>query len=89
MALGDYETALENAGRAVTHLNVRAWVYSTHLVAAVYGGTDADVESTRFKLLNFMPKFTCRHFPDNFPATDPHLRKIYLDDLRKAGIPEE
>ena len=80
LVLGDFDTALE--------VDAPLAMYSTLVVASAYAGTNSETEIARSELLKVMPKFSCKHFTDNFPATDPKLREIYLDGLRKAGLPE-
>ena len=55
---------------------------------ALAGEDEGDVADARTAVLERMPGFSCAHFRDNFPATDPHFIEVYVEGLRKAGMPE-
>jgi adenylate cyclase len=88
LVLGNFATALEFGHRAVTHRGAGVFVYATLVVCTAYAGTAKELENARRELLDLMPNFSCKHFNENFPASDPDLVEMYIQGLRKAGLPE-
>jgi len=89
ISLGDFGEAVPLSKRAVTHPRAGIWPEATLVAALALAGEDeGDVADARTAVLERMPGFSCAHFRDNFPATDPHFIEVYVEGLRKAGMPE-
>lgn len=87
--LGQLESAEEIAARAVRQPNATRWAFATH--AAVLGlAGKPDVAQAAVERLNERhPGYSCATTRDDFFFMDsPDLLAVYLDGLRKAGVPE-
>ena len=68
----------------------RGFLIPASLVAALaHAGKIDDAKQALPDLFEREPKLTCANFKDRLLATDPHLIAVYVDGLRKAGVPEE
>ena len=89
LCLGDHETAVEMAELSVTKPRRGIWILSTLVVSLAHAGRTEDAKKVLIDLYERVPGFTCAYLDENLPVTDPHFIKVYIDGLRKAGVPEE
>jgi tetratricopeptide (TPR) repeat protein len=89
IVLGRYEEAAESARRSVRRPNADLWAHSTLCAALGHLGRLDEAAAARGKLLERKPDFSLGFvrrsvYYNKVPA---HL-EVYLDGLRKAGLPE-
>ncbi len=87
--LGDLEAAEEFAARSVRQPNATRWAFAT--LAAVLGqaGKIEQAQAAAERLYERHAGYTCETTRDDFFFMDhPDHLAIYLDGLRKAGVPE-
>ncbi len=95
LSLGDYETAVEDARRAIRHPAATFWPYAALASALALLDRPEEAKIALDKLLEIKPDFT----PDDImaalsPLNPEALRprfKTWIEGLRKAGldIPDE
>jgi TolB-like protein/Tfp pilus assembly protein PilF len=87
---GQYEQAVDWAGRAARIPNCHYWPY-VHRVAALGYMDDAEKLHEAVQALdNMRPGFTCRMARHRlFYLKDARQLDLYVDGLRRAGLPEE
>ncbi|MBT5666288.1 MAG: adenylate/guanylate cyclase domain-containing protein [Rhodospirillaceae bacterium] len=87
--LTNFEAAIENFKSAVERNPTVAWPHK--FLLASYGQLglqdDADWEISELEALGQPP--TIKNARETSPLQDPAYLKLYLDGLRKAGVPEE
>jgi len=88
LGLGQYELALEKAELAATKPVRGIWIITALIAALAYNDRTKEAEEACQDLFERVPKFTCAFLKENLPS-NPHLIKVYVDGLRKAGVPEE
>lgn len=86
--LGDYETAVEQARRALS-LSAQFWADAALVTALAYLDRMDEAAEAREALLQRQPGFSCAYIRDRSPITDPGYQTILIDGLRKAGVPED
>jgi adenylate cyclase len=88
--MGRYEEAIPPLKQALR--NRPQQMLLTHLdLAACYAGLGKEEEAraAAAEVLKMNPKFTVEEFTKVFPIKDDAIRERYLENLRKAGIPEK
>ena len=89
IGLGQFDRAVETAQIAATKPK-RGFLIPASLVAALaHAGQLAEARQALQELFERIPTLICANFKDRLLATDPHLIAVYVDGLRKAGVPEE
>jgi hypothetical protein len=88
MFLDDFEQAASLAERAVSSTPVGIWGYAVHAAALGHLDRKSEMEEATSALLGKNPNFSCAHLTENLPLADEQYREIYLEGLRKAGVPE-
>ena len=88
MGLGRFEAAAENGELAAAMPRRGIWIHTAHVATLAHAGRVDDAKQALLDLFDRAPNFTCAFLKENFPATDPHLIEVYVDGLRKAGVPE-
>jgi len=87
--LGDYTKAIEYLERAQTRnenvIPVKLYLAASYVRAGRQGDAEWTIEQVR--ILN--PATTLKHTADATSSADPRLTAEVLEDLRKAGLPEE
>ena len=84
---GDYERALEWAGRAREIPNFQYWTLAHEAVALAYLGRTAQTEQTVAQLLAVEPRFSIEFAGHKlFYIRDGRQLAVYLEGLRKAGV---
>jgi TolB-like protein/Tfp pilus assembly protein PilF len=89
MGLGQFELAVEKAELAATKHRRGIWLNTALIASLAHAGRLEDAKQACQELFERLPNFTCAYLVEHFPSTDPHLIAVYLDGLRKAGVPEE
>jgi len=85
----DFETALEWTERASVIPNRQYWTLAHMAVALAHIDRLKDAEQTVAKLIAEKPEFTCTFAEKKlFFIRRPEQLALYLDGLRKAGVPE-
>ncbi len=87
--MGQHEEALANLKRSVT---LNPDYPATHLwLAASYIelGREEEARAAVAEVLRLSPRASLQFFRQNFPYKDPAVLQRFLDDLRKAGMPEK
>lgn len=87
--LGQNESAAEWAQRAVSTPNCQYWA-NAHLTAALgHLGREVEASAAREALLRRVPNFSCGFAEKKlFYIKSPDQMSLYLEGLRKAGLPE-
>jgi hypothetical protein len=65
------------------------WINTSLIAALAHAGQIEESEIAYQELIQRAPYFTCAYLKANLPITDPQFLEIYLEGLRKAGVPEE
>lgn len=87
---GDHERALEWAERAREIPNCQYWTLAHELVALTYLGRTGEAQRVAERLLATEPRFSIAFATQKlFYIRDPGQLQLYLDGLRKAGIPQQ
>jgi adenylate cyclase len=90
LAAGQYEAAIEWADRSVREMPRNALALRIKVVACAQIDRLAEARSALSRLLQLQPELTVSGFrayvASNFA---PELLAVYVDGLRKAGLPEE
>ena len=87
--LGDLEAAEELAARSVRHPNATRWAFATHTAVLGQAGKIEAAQAAAERFYERHPGYTCETSRDDFFFMDhPDHLAIYLDGLRKAGVPE-
>jgi tetratricopeptide (TPR) repeat protein len=90
LAAGQYEAAIEWADRSVREMPRNALTLRIKVVACAQIDRLAEARSALSRLLQLQPELTVSGFrayvASNFA---PELLAVYVDGLRKAGLPEE
>jgi tetratricopeptide (TPR) repeat protein len=85
-----YEQAIEWADRSVREMPRNALALRIKVVASAQVGRIAEAQAALFQLLQLQPELTISGFrayaASNFA---PEILAVYIDGLRKAGLPEE
>jgi tetratricopeptide (TPR) repeat protein len=85
----DFETALDWAEKASVIPNCQYWTTAHMAVALAHLGRHDEAERIVAKLLAEKPDFSCLFAERKlFYIKRPEQRALYLDGLRKAGLPE-
>ena len=86
--LGDYEKAVDWAKKALDVPSTQIW--GNAALTAAYGhlGNEVEAKGAREELKRRMPNFSYAFVEENFPVTDPDYFAVFVDGLRKAGLPE-
>ena len=85
---GEYAQALEWARKAVREPGTQFWVPA--ILASVLGhlGREDEARVAREQLLSRKPEFSIEFVSQASPITDVADLEVYIDGLRKAGLPE-
>ena len=86
--LGRHDEALE---QLTTSVNVSPNLLLSHLyLAAAYAGSNRMDEAgwAVNEILSFNPHFTIAYLDYGFPMRDQLFRQRFVDDLRRAGLPD-
>ena len=89
MCLGQFELSVEMAQLAATKQTRGIWINTSLIAALAHAGQIEESEIAYQELIQRAPYFTCAYLKANLPITDPQFLEIYLEGLRKAGVPEE
>ncbi len=85
---GDYPRAVEWPERAWIIPNCQYWALAHLAVALALSGKQAKAEQTVPRLLQEQPEFTLKFAEERlFYIQRPEQLELYLDGLRKAGVP--
>lgn len=91
---GDYECALEWTESASNIPNYQYWTTSHKLVAHAYLGNEAEVNSTKKKLLKECPKFSCSFarkklfFLKKQSQVDTYIKGLCLAGIKESEFPK-
>ena len=86
----DFDAALEWAGQASVIPNCQYWTTAHMAVALAHLGRQDEASQSVAKLLAEKPGFTCAFAKRKlFYIKRAEQLALYLDGLRKAGVPEE
>ncbi len=89
MIAGDLEHAAEWARRALRNRQApQIWLITSALSVFGHLGLRDEAERTRVELLREQPDITSAYVRAHIPITDPDGLDIYVDGLRKAGLPD-
>ena len=87
--LGDLEAAEVFAARSARQPNATRWAFATHTAVLGQAGKTDAAQAAAERLYERHPGYTCETTRDDFFFMDhPDHLAIYLDGLRKAGVPE-
>jgi len=84
-----YEAAAKNFKKAIERNPTVSWPHRWLLATYGHLGMQDDAEWEIFELESLNQIVTIKQIRENAPFTDPAYLKLYLDGLRKAGVPEE
>jgi TolB-like protein len=88
MFLGEFDLAVGFAQRAVTYNVIGIWINAVLTAALAHSDRKLEMREAYADLLKRKPDFSCTYLLENLPVIDIEYRDIYLDGLRKAGVPE-
>lgn len=88
MGLGQYDLAVEQAQLAATKQRRGIWINTSLIATLAHAERMEEAREAYQELIDRAPYFTCAFLKENLPLTDPHLIEVYIDGLRKAGVPE-
>jgi tetratricopeptide (TPR) repeat protein len=85
---GQYEKAVHEYKKAIqlqpddmiSHLNLT--------VCYVKLGREEDANAEAAKVLRINPKFSAESYAKHIPLKDEASKKLFIDGMRKAGLPE-
>lgn len=87
--LDELEAAEDIAARAVRQPNATRWAFATHAAVLGLAGKGEAAQAAVERLNERHPGYSCETTRDDFFFMDsPDLLAVYLDGLRKAGVPE-
>lgn len=86
---GDFEAAVDWADKAVAHPHCLFWAYAHRTAALAHSGRQAEARKAVVDLMHRQPKFS-RGFAEKklYFLKRPEQLNLYLDGLRKAGVPD-
>ncbi len=84
-----FEVAIDWAENAIRHPNCQYWASAHRAAALGHLGRDENAHAAVADLISQQPKF-CRRFAAKklYFIKRPEQLQLYLDGLRKAGVPE-
>jgi TolB-like protein/Tfp pilus assembly protein PilF len=86
---GDYQKAIEWAERAQNIPNCQYWAIAHHAVALALSDKQAEAKRVTAKLLQIQPEFSLQFAQDRlFYIKRQEQLDLYLEGLRKAGVPD-
>ena len=87
--MGEYETGLDWALRGMRNRQApQTWVVTTPIAILGHLGRQDEARQMLAELEEIHSGITCAFVRDNIPISDPAYLEIYIDGLRKAGLPE-
>jgi hypothetical protein len=87
--LGEYEKAEDLANKSLSVPSTQFWGNAALTAALSYLDKVDEAIVARQELQRRKPNFTCKLIKEKGAITDLEYQDVFLDGLRKAGIPEE
>ena len=86
--LSDYEKAVDWAKKALDVPSTQIWGNAALTSACGHLENEVEAKKAREELRRRMPNFSYAFVDENFPVTDPGYVAVFVNGLRKAGLPE-
>jgi len=83
---GNYDTAIDWIDRGIAENPKIVWVHRLRAACAALAGRQADAEWSRDRVLEYVPGVTAEKIVNAIPHTNPKVRALYIQGLRKAGF---
>jgi len=85
----DFENAIDSSERAIGYPRCQYWAYAHRAAALGHLGMGEEARTATAELLRQQPKFSRRLAERKlYFLKKPEQLRLYLDGLRKAGVPE-
>ena len=87
LEIEDYETAISWSQKAIQSPNALIFAHIYQIIALTRLDRIEEARAATKEVLRIRPDFSLKVIP-RLAEADPKLTDVYIEDLRKAGLPE-